>query len=245
MHHPARAVLAGLCATAAAVATCSLTALAYDRTDNPDPIFAGRNYTYFVKEIDTDRQPIQGRTVTMTVKHGAGPDASVAPSDASGHPTSPAGASASEVSGADGLAFFILHTSTTPGENDFVWRDDTYSGLVVVVGKPLGNVSPSATAGAGAGSAGAGGHHGRADAGGGGSESTRGAASGHARLPQTAMPPLAAGMLAFLLVWLLLPPVLQRHLALALRPALSGARPAPVKLGQEPAEALTGQMRRP
>ncbi len=227
MHHPARAVLAGLCAAAAVVATCPSIALAYDRTDHPDPIIAGRNYTYFVKEIDAARQPLPGRTVTMMVQHGAGPNASVAPTDASGHATGPAGANASEVSGADGLAFFILKTSTTPGENDFVWRDPTYTGLVVIVGTPLGGASPAAHgagSGGGGSAASAGGHHGGSGAGGG--------ASGRARLPQTAMPPLAAGMLAFLLVWLLAPPVLRRHISLRLpSPALAGARPAPLELG--------------
>jgi hypothetical protein len=235
VHHSARAVLAGLCAAAAVAATCPSIALAYDHTDYPDPIIAGHNYTYFVKEIDTDRQPIQGRSVTMTVKHGAGPDSSVAPSDPSGHATGPAGASASGVSGADGLVFFILHTSTTAGENDFVWRDDTYSGLVVVVGTPLGGESVTARPGSHGGAAASGGHHGASGAGsssgGSGSGSSSGGASARARLPHTAMPPLAAAMLAFLLVWLLVPPVLRRHITLALPAALSGARPAPLELG--------------
>lgn len=228
MHHPARAVLAGLCAAAAAVATCSLTALAYDRTDNPDPIVAGHTYTYFVKEIDTDRQPIQGRRVTIRVLHGAGPDAAVVASDSNGNAEDQPGPTASEVSGADGFVYFVLRTSTTPGENDYVWRDDTYSGLVVVVGKPGGSASPSATAG---GPAGAGGHHGGASGGGGGSGSKVGTDVVRAALPQTAMPPLAAGMLAFLLVGLLAPPLLQRRMAFARPSALPGARPAPAELG--------------
>jgi hypothetical protein len=227
VHHPARAVLAGLCAAAAAVATWSLTALAYDRTDHPDPIVAGHTYTYFVKEIDTDHQPIRGRRVIMTVLRGAGPDTAVAASDANGNTEDQPGPSASEVSGADGLVYFVLRTSSTPGENDYAWRDDTYSGLVVVVGKPSGVASPSASAGAG----GAGGHRGGASGGGGGSGSKNVADFDRAALPPTSMPPLAAGMLAFLLVWLLVPPLLQRHVAFARRSALPGTRPAPVELG--------------
>lgn len=227
MHLSARAVLPGLCAAAAAVATCT-TALAYSQTKYTDPIAAGRSYVYYVHEVDTDRQPWAGRTVTMTVKQAPGGDASVAPSDSAGHATGPAGQSATGVSGADGLVFFILTTSATPGENDFVWKDDTYDGLVVVLG--VGH-SPSASPSAAAGSHGqgrGGGGAGTTGAGSGGSShgSSPGSAvtaGSRARLPQASMPPLAAALLAVLLVWLLLPPVLARRPAFAL-PATLPAR---------------------
>jgi len=236
VHHSVRSVLTGLCA-AVAVVTSGTTALAYSQTKYTDPIVAGHSYVYYVHEVDTDRQPWAGRTVTITVSKAPGADASVAPSDSAGHATGPSGQSASGVSGADGLVFFILATSATPGENDFVWKDDTYDGLVVVLG-----VAPSPSASpAGGGAAAGGGAHPRGGGGSGttagpqrssgGAGSSSGAAAARARLPQTPMPPLAAGLLAVLLVWLLVPPVLARRLSLVLPASLPGGRPAPFEAG--------------
>jgi len=205
VHHIARTVLAGLSAAVAAVAVCTTTARAFDRVESLDPITAGRSYFYYVKELDTDHQPIAGRTVTMAVQHGAGPDASVAPADASGHPTGPAGATATEESGSDGLAFFLLKTSTTPGDNEFTWRDDTYSGQVVVVGKALAGPTSSAHAATGTTNSGGSGRQI------GPSTGARSQAARPAHLPPTAMPPLAAALLAFLLVLLVAPPRVARY----------------------------------
>jgi len=192
----------------------------------------GRSYVYYVHEVETDRQPWAGRTVTMTVKQAPGSDAAVAPSDAAWHATGPPGQSASGVSGDDGLVFFILTTSATPGENDFVWKDDTYDGLVVVLGvKPP---RPSGSSGGGASGSQGQGHGGGAGgttAGSGGSSRggsvTTPATAARAGLPQASMPPLAAGLLAVLLVFLLLPPVLARRPAFA----LVGGMPAGFEAG--------------
>ena len=197
MHHLARAVLIGLSAVAAALATSSVTALAFDRVESLQPIPAGHSYVYYVKELDTDRLPIQGRTVTVTVSHDAGRVSRVAQAYASGHPTGPAGPSATEVSGADGLAFFILKTSSTPGDNEWVWKDDTYTGQVIVVGKPLGpgtTTSPTHNSGTSTPV-----RHPRVPA-------------GRAALPPTAIPPLAAGIFAAMLTWLLATPPLRRYI---------------------------------
>jgi hypothetical protein len=72
----------------------------------------------------------------MRVQSAPGTDASVAPADASRRATGPQGNQASTKSGADGLAYFALELSPTPGENDFVWDDGVFTGLVVVVGTP-------------------------------------------------------------------------------------------------------------
>ncbi len=218
----ARAVLTGLSALAAAVATTTVTVHAFDRVESLDPIPAGRSYVYFVKEVASDHSPIAGRTVTMAVQHGAAADASVAPSDAQGHPTGPAGATASELSGADGLAFFILRTSATPGDNEFTWRDATYTGQVVVVGTPVAGATPSAR---GATSGAQAPKHRR------GTGAATVVAVERARGPQAAVPPLAAALLAVLLVWLLAPPVLARRvraldMAGGLGGGLSPAAPA-------------------
>lgn len=209
VHLSARAVLVGLSASLAAVAACTATALAFDRVETLAPIAAGRAYLYFVKELDVDQQPIAGRTVTMAVQQGAGPDASVAPSDSKGHATGTAGATATEVSGDDGLAYFLLRTSSTPGRNEFTWKDPDYSGEVVVVGKSLSGAgaSPSASGG---------GTHAGGKGGG------IGAHTRAAHLPPVAMPPLAAALLAFLLVLLLAPPVVSRYVRkLELTPGLA------------------------
>ena len=214
VHLSARAVLVGLSASLAAVAACTATALAFDRVETLDPVAAGRAYLYFVKEVNADQQPMPGRTVTMAVLHGAGPDASVAPSDSKGRATDSAGATATEVSGDDGLAYFLLRTSSTPGRNEFTWKDHDYSGEVVVVGKSLSGAgaSPSASEQ----SAGGGGTHTGGKAGG------TGAHARAAHLPPLAMPPLAAALLAFILVLLLAPPVVSRYVRkLELPPGLA------------------------
>jgi hypothetical protein len=195
VHRPRCAALAGLGALAAAALTTA-TVHAFENTQSFDPVPAGRGYVYYVREADTDHQPISGRRVTMSVQHAPGPDATVAPSDAKGKPTGPAGQTASEVTGDDGLAFFVIKTSTTPGDNEFVWQDGTYTGQVVVVGKPLGAAATASPRGGGAG------HHARTPA---------RAVPAHG-LPSSAMPPLAAGLLASLLVFLFAPPVVARRL---------------------------------
>lgn len=212
--------MTALCAAAAATATCSVTAHAFDRTESLDPVPAGRGYVYYVKELDTDHQPIPGHVVTMSVQQGAGADASVAPCDPKGHPTGPAGQTASELSGADGLAYFLIKTSTTPGTNEFTWKDDTYHGQVVVVGRPLpGAAGATARRATGASHA--------ATAAAAAAAAAR-AAAAHAKPPQGAMPPLAAGLLAFLLVWLVAPPLLARRVQTLALPSL----PAPPRSAQ-------------
>ena len=217
MRQAARTVLTGLCAAAAAAATCSVTAHAFDRTESLDPVPAGRSYVYYVKELDTDHQPVQGHVVTMTVQQGAGADASVAPCDPKGHPTGPAGQTASELSGSDGLAYFLIKTSTTPGTNEFTWKDDTYNGQIVVVGKPLPGAAAKPSRNTGT-------SHATPSA-------DRTAAAARAKLPQRAIPPLAAALLAFLLVCLIAPPLLVRHVRTL---ALPRSLPAPPR----PAQAL-------
>lgn len=214
MHRPRRAALAGLGALAAAALTTA-TVHAVEQSQSFDPVPAGRGYVYYVREADTEHQPISGRRVTMSVQHAPGPDASVAPSDAKGKLTGPAGKTASEVTGDDGLAFFVIKTSTTPGANEFLWQDGTYTGQVVVVGKPLnGAAATAAPRGAGPGRR-AGGVTRRPPA--------------HA-LPSTAMPPLAAGLLSSLLVFLLAPPVLARRLE-RLQVETGPATPSPAEAG--------------
>jgi hypothetical protein len=207
VHHPARAVLTGL-VVLAAVAASPLTARAFDRVESLDPVAAGHSYVYYVREVDTDHQPIAGRSVTMSVQHAPAPDTTVAPADSSGHTTGPAGLSAKEVSGADGLAFFLLTTSKTPGDNEFTWQDGIYNGQVVVVGKPVPGTSPTPSprpsasptavprAAAGAKSP---------------PVSGGGGAAASVRLPASRVPPLAAALLAALLVFLLVPSSLARR----------------------------------
>jgi hypothetical protein len=229
----ARAVLVGLSALAASVAASTLLAHADASTQAFDPVDAGRGYVYWVKEHDTAGDALPGRTVTLTVQRAPGPGAAVAPSDATGRVTGARGQAATQVSGGDGLAYFRLWTSTTPGENDFIWQDANYSGLVTVVGRavPGGVASASPVAGrvgtvasrhaAGAGTA---------------------AAAGHAHLPPAAMPPLAAALLAMLLVFIFVPPVLARNAALAELAARLVGRAAPglVAGSPSPSEAQAG-----
>jgi hypothetical protein len=255
-----RVLAAGLAAGAAALAT-TLPVLAYNRVDKLDPVLSGRGYVYYVKELDTASQPIAGRTVTMAVGTVPGAGASVAPADASGHTTGNAGPSTSVVSGPDGLAYFVLHTSPTPGQNEFLWHDADFTGQVLVQGTPhgvptnaaapasvgppsktgptlaptafptLSATSPAAThppvtprpdasaaAGAAASAAkpssGGGSHPG----GGAAAAASLNAGAAGARLPGGSVPPIAAALVAAGLVWLVLPGVLKRRLAV--RPRL-------------------------
>jgi len=201
----ARAAVCGLCALGAAVAASTLSAHAFDRVQTFDPVPAGHGYVYYVKELDVQGQPLAGRTVTVSVVHAPGDGASVAPCDAEGHLTGAAAPTATQVSGADGLAYFRLRTSTTPGENDYSWQDGTYSGQVVVVGKPVSAGASAASRQAESTATPGGGH--------GGGARPVGVVQVAARphLPPTAIPPVAAALLATLLVWLFLPPVLARR----------------------------------
>jgi hypothetical protein len=248
-----RVLAAGLAAGAAALAAVSPALAAFNRVDKLDPILSGRGYVYYVKELDTAGAPIAGRTVTMTVGTVPGPGASVAPSDASGHTTGNAGQSTSVVSGPDGLAYFALHTSPTPGQNEFLWHDDDFTGQVLVQGLPHGVPSafaapvtvaprssaapavPSASASsapsasaptssgtprpqssalAGAGAASAKGRNGGTGAGGGsGTPATLNAGAARAHLPGGSVPPIVAALVATGLVWMVLPRMLMRRLA--------------------------------
>jgi hypothetical protein len=180
-------------ATAAALGPAT-AALAFDKTETEQPVAAGRGYVYFIREVDAQQQPLAGRTVAMSVGTAPGPDASVAPSDAGGHVTGAAGRTATERSGADGLVYFVLRTSATPGVNQFTWSDTAYTGQVLVTGTP----PPSASAGAG-GAAGA------------VRGSGRGSGAPPARGRSAVVPPLAAGIAAGSLVWLGAPVLLARR----------------------------------
>ncbi|HXA29539.1 MAG TPA: hypothetical protein VN193_12440 [Candidatus Angelobacter sp.] len=210
----------GLAALLAAALGSVTTALAFDKVDRLLPVQAGRGYVYYLDEVDASRQPLAGRSVTMKVGTVPGPGASVAASDAKGHPTGTPGASATAVSGSDGLAYFVLRTSTTPGDNQFTWSDTSWTGEVLIAGLPPAGATPSPTAaptptasplsaaagpGAGAGAAAGGGH-------GGPPASTR--APAHPRAAPAAarvagggagFPPVLAGVLATAVVWLALP----------------------------------------
>jgi hypothetical protein len=131
-----RLALVALPALAALVALLPLRVLGYDKIDRQPPQTAGSALAYYIREANSQDAPQAGRTVTMRVQSAPGTGASVAPADASRHATGPQGNQASTKSGADGLAYFALELSPTPGENDFVWDDGVFTGLVVVVGTP-------------------------------------------------------------------------------------------------------------
>lgn len=200
MLRPARAALSALCALGAAAAASTLTAHAFDTVQSFDPVPAGQGYTYYVIEHDFNNQPVQGRAVTISVQRAPGRDAAVAPGDAKGIPTGAWGQTATQVSGADGLAYFLLRTSTTPGENDFTWQDGTYTGQAVVIGRPLAAATAGRKAGATAAPKPA------------PTPLPLDPAAARSQLPSAAVPPLAVALLATLLVWLFLPPVLARRL---------------------------------
>lgn len=210
----------GLAALIAAALGSVTTALAFDKVDRLLPVQAGRGYVYFLHEVDASKQPLVGRSVTMKVGTVPGPDATVAASDPKGHATGTPGLSATAVSGSDGLVYFVLRTSTTPGDNQFTWSDTSWTGEVLIAGVPPAGatpsptVAPSPTASAvppavGAAGAGAGGAAGGR---GGPPASTR--APAHPRSAPAAarvvggggaFPPVLAGVLATALVWLALP----------------------------------------
>lgn len=219
----AREVLSGLTVVVAAASASTLTAHAFDKVQSVDPVPAGRGYIYYVREHDSDDQPLQGRTVTMSVQRAPGSDATVAPCDPQGHTSGSPAQTATQVSGADGLAYFFIRTATTPGENDFTWQDGTYSGQVIVIGKPVAAATATATAGGATGTAQAASTSAsatpRAGAAGGSRRGGTGAgpqgaaepAAARVSLPSPTVPPLAAALLATMLAWLFGPALVQRH----------------------------------
>ncbi len=122
--------------TLLALVLAPVRVLAYDKVDRQQPQIAGTALAYYIREANSQDAPQPGRTVTMRVQSAPGTGASVAAADASRHPAGPQGNQASTKSGADGLAYFALELSPTPGENQFVWDDGVFTGLVVVVGTP-------------------------------------------------------------------------------------------------------------
>jgi hypothetical protein len=192
----ARIAPIGLAALTAAALGSATPVLAFDKVDHLQPVQAGRGYVYFVREADVRKQPVAGRTVTVKVGTVPGPGATVAPADAGGHPTGPAGGIAAEASGADGLAYFVLRTSTVAGDNEFTWSDATWTGQVLVTGlAPSPSPVPAA----------AGSTHGGSS---GGAATVVATA---ARLPGRGFPPLAAGLVAMGVVWAALPALLRRR----------------------------------
>jgi hypothetical protein len=135
--HPRRRLASlGLLALAALLALAPVRVLGYDKVDRQPPQTAGTALAYYIREANSQDAPQAGRPVTMRVQSAPGTGASVAPADASRHAVGPQGNQASTKSGADGLAYFALELSPTPGENQFVWDDGVFTGLVVVVGTP-------------------------------------------------------------------------------------------------------------
>lgn len=214
------AVALGLLAAGVGSAT---VALAFDKVDTLQPVQAGRGYVYYIREVDAQKQPLAGRTVTVKVGTVPGSDASVAPSDSGGHASGAAGASATEQSGSDGLAYFLLRTSTTPGQNQFTWTDTTWTGEVLITGTaPAAATAKPASAAAGG--------HGST----GGGVATHSAATSSAQAGGRGLPPIAAGLIATAAVWVAVPPVLarrrrrrQRDAELAAVPSLSDRLPFP------------------
>ncbi|MDB5067519.1 MAG: hypothetical protein JWM18_3953 [Chloroflexi bacterium] len=131
-----RLLVLGLLAVSALLALAPVRVLGYDKVDRQQAQVAGTALAYFIREANSQDAPQPGRTVTMRVQSAPGTGASVAAADATRHPVGPQGTQASTKSGADGLAYFALELSPTPGENQFVWDDGVFTGLVVVVGSP-------------------------------------------------------------------------------------------------------------
>ncbi|HEV7465147.1 MAG TPA: hypothetical protein VGP96_02530 [Candidatus Dormibacteraeota bacterium] len=131
-----RLLVLGLLAVSALLALAPVRVLGYDKVDRQQPQIAGTALAYYIREANSQDAPQPGRTVTMRVQSAPGTGASVAAADATRHPVGPQGTQASTKSGADGLAYFALELSPTPGENQFVWDDGVFTGLVVVVGSP-------------------------------------------------------------------------------------------------------------
>jgi hypothetical protein len=183
----------GFAALVAAALGPVTTALAFDKVDHLQAVQAGRGYVYFLRELDAHKQPVAGRTVTVKVGTVPGGDASVAPSDAKGHATGPAGATASAISGADGLVYFVLHTSTKPGDDEFIWNDVSWTGEVLITG-----LAPTAALPAAAPAA-------KSVA-----KPPAHNAAAAAPSPSHGLPPWAAGLIASALVWAGLPLAGQR-----------------------------------
>ncbi|MDB5114296.1 MAG: hypothetical protein JWL78_1366 [Chloroflexi bacterium] len=131
-----RLLVLGLLAISALLALAPVRVLGYDKVDRQQAQVAGTALAYYIREANSQDAPQPGRTVTMRVQSAPGTGASVAAADATRHPVGPQGTQASTKSGADGLAYFALELSPTPGENQFVWDDGVFTGLVVVVGSP-------------------------------------------------------------------------------------------------------------
>ena len=131
-----RLLVLGLLAVSAVLALAPVRVLGYDKVDRQQAQVAGTALAYYIREANSQDAPQPGRTVTMRVQSAPGTGASVAAADATRHPVGPQGTQASTKSGADGLAYFALELSPTPGENQFVWDDGVFTGLVVVVGSP-------------------------------------------------------------------------------------------------------------
>jgi hypothetical protein len=129
-------VTVALLAVATVLALAPVRVLGYDKIDRQPPQTAGTALAYYIREANSEDAPQAGRTVTMRVQKAPGTGASVAAADAGRHIVGPQGNQASTKSGPDGLAYFALELSPTPGENDFVWDDGVFTGLVVVVGTP-------------------------------------------------------------------------------------------------------------
>ena len=129
-----RLLVVGLLAVSALLALAPVRVLGYDKVDRQQPQIAGTALAYYIREANSQDAPQPGRTVTMRVQSAPGTGASVAAADATRHPVGPQGTQASTKSAADGLAYFALGLSPTPGENQFVWDDGVFTGLVVVVG---------------------------------------------------------------------------------------------------------------
>jgi len=192
---PRRSALASVALAAIAAVAAATPALAFDKVDTLKPVAAGHGYVYYIREVDAAKQPMAGRTVTMRVGRVPGSDAAVAACDAGGRAIGPVGASATEQSGSDGLAYFLLRTSATPGQNEFIWTDTTWTGEVLVTGTGTAPASPPPAA--------AGVAH--------GARGGPGAAPPSLALPGRGVPPLAAGLFASALVWLAAPAVLARR----------------------------------
>lgn len=131
-----RLAMLGVLAVITLLALAPSRVLGFDKVDRQPPQTAGTALAYYIREANSQDAPQAGRTVTMRVQSAPGTGAKVAAADASRRAVGPQGNQASTKSGADGLAYFALELSPTPGENQFVWDDGVFTGEVVVVGTP-------------------------------------------------------------------------------------------------------------
>ena len=183
----------GLALAIAAALGPATAALAFSKTDTEKPVEAGRGYVYYIREVDANKNPLAGRTVVMSVGTVPAADATVAASDAAGHVSGTPGRTANEQSGADGMVYFVLRTSATPGQNQFTWSDTAYTGQVLVTGTAPASASPRPGAAAGTAK--------------GGAAPRASVAGSHGFV----VPPPAAGIAASALVWLGGPALLVRR----------------------------------